>query len=140
MKKGETAGRTVAVEGLQDLMRIIRKMDKEARKEVRAKLRDVGKIVADEAKAQAAAQGLYRTGLLIRRIRPKLTSRSIQIVDTAMKRSPKYPSGYNYPKRYEYEKGGARAFMRPALEAKQEEAVRRFEEIFDELEREWANG
>ena len=138
MKRGDIANDTIAVEGYRDLMRALKEMDKTTRKQVRAKLRDVGKIVADEAKSIAASKMTPRSGDLIRQIRPSVTQRSAKVVAGALKRSAKYPGGYNYPKRHEYEKGGARAFMGPALEAKQEEVVRRFEEIFDELESEWS--
>ena len=44
---------------------------------------------------------------------------------------------FNYPRRYEFESGGARAFMAPALLAKQAEVVREFEKVLSDVEREW---
>lgn len=135
--KGIVAGQTIAVEGLAELNKVFAKLDKATKKEMRDKLKSVGKIVADEAKSRAQARGLVKSGKLIRQIRPQVRTRAVVVEATALKRSPAYPSGYNYPKRYEYEKDGARAFMRPALEAKQSEVIDRFEEIFDELSRIW---
>jgi hypothetical protein len=114
-------------------------MDKTARKEFRAKLRDVAKIVVREAQSQAESRGLHKSGELVRKIKPSITARSIAIRAAASKKSRKYPGGFNYPRRYEFEKGGARAFLRPALEAKQEEVVKKFDEIFDELAKEWGS-
>jgi HK97 gp10 family phage protein len=139
MKSGDISNDTIAVEGLRDLMRALKEMDKTTRKEVRAKLREVGKIVADEAKSQATSKMTQRSGNLVRSIKVSVTQRSVSIVAGALKRSAKYPSGYNYPKRHEYGSGGKRAFMNPALEDKQEEVIERFEEILDELEKEWAS-
>lgn len=139
MRRSDISNDTIAVEGLRDLMRSLKEMDKTTRKEVRAKLREVGKIVADEAKSQASSKMTSRSGNLIRLIKVSVTQRSVSIVAGAMKRSPKYPSGYNYPRRHEYGSGGKRAFMNPALDEKQEEVIKRFEEILDELERQWAS-
>lgn len=139
MKRGEISNDTIAVEGLRGLMRVLKQMDATTRRQVRAKLRSAGKIVADEAKSLASSKMTPRSGELVRKIRVSVTQRSVAVVAGALKRSPKYPGGYNYPKRHEFAKGGARAFMLPALEEKQEEVVQRFEEILDELEREWAS-
>lgn len=139
MKRGEIANDTIAVEGLRDLMRTLKQMDTTTRRQVRAKLRSVGTIVADGARSIAGSKMTPRSGELVRKIRVSVTQRSVAVVARALKRSPKYPGGYNYPKRHEFANGGARAFMLPALEEKQEEVVQRFEDILDELEREWAN-
>ncbi len=137
IKKREIVSTTAVVEGFRPLMQAIRRLEPTLRKGMQAKLRSVGQIVADEAKATARRKGLYDTGKLVRSIRPKVATQSVAIVAGAMRRSRKYPQGYNYPKRYEYGEGGARAFMRPALEAKQEEVTKRFLEIFDEMQRGW---
>lgn len=135
--KGIVAGQTIVVEGLAELNKVFAKLDKAQKKEMRDKLKSVGKIVADEAKSQAQARGLVKTGKLVRQIRPQVRTRAVVVEATALKRSAAYPSGYPYPKRYEYEKGGARAFMKPALEEKQGEVIDRFEEIFNELSHIW---
>jgi hypothetical protein len=43
----------------------------------------------------------------------------VWVVERQARKSKGYPSGYSYPRRYEYESGGARSFMRPAVRAEQ---------------------
>lgn len=129
----EQAGKDLAA-----LLGTLRQLDKAARRGVRARLREVGRMVATEAKAQAEARGLRKSGELIRRIRPRVGTRSVQVIAAAMRRSPAYPAGYNYPRRHEYGQGGRRAFLRPALAEKREEAVAEFGRLLDDLRREWA--
>ncbi len=130
-------GKTVTLGGFKELVKAIRKMEPVLRKEMRVKLRAAGQVVSDEAKAEARRQGLYDTGKLVRSIRIALRARSVRVVVGAKRKSWKFPKGYNYPKRYEYGQGGKRAFLRPALAAKQEEAVQKFAEILDELASIW---
>lgn len=127
-----------AGEDFKDLLKALASMDKTARKEARRKLREVGEIVAVEARAQAEQQGLRKSGNLIRQIRPRVGRSSIQIVAAAKRKSAAYPRGFNYPLVHEYGPH-KRPFMRPALAAKWDEAHRKFEEVLDELEKEWRN-
>ncbi len=128
---------TIVLGGFKEMMKAIRKMEPVMRKETRTKLKTAGQIVSDEAKVQARQQGLYATGKLVRSIRIGLRARSVNIVVGAVRKSRKFPKGYSYPKRYEYERGGKRAFLRPALAAKREEAVQEFAKILDEMENIW---
>ena len=137
MKKPDILGVTVAVTGLRDLMRALRHMDKAARTEIRDKLRSVGQIVADEAKSIAKEKMAMRTGALLRSIRVRVLQRGVFVVAAAKRRSKSWPAGYNYPKRLEYAQNKRFAFLRPALEAKQEEAIEKMNEVLDEIEREW---
>ncbi|MBT9134597.1 MAG: hypothetical protein DDT38_01336 [Firmicutes bacterium] len=133
----QVAGETIMLDGFKELMRAIRKMEPTLRKEMRVRLKTAGQIVSDEAKARARGQGLYATGKLVRSVRVGLRARSVDIVVGARRKSRKFPKGYNYPKRYEYGEGGKRAFLRPALAAKREEAVQEFAKILDELANVW---
>ena len=137
---------TVFIRGLGELTKTIRKLEKGARKEVRSKLRGVGDVIAEQAKANARAQGLegsYKRrkgktpGRLVRQIRPKLHSSRISIQATARTKSDRYPAGYNYPARHEFGDGKKRAFLFPALEQKREAAFREMEKVMDWMEREW---
>ena len=60
-------GQTLQVKGLAQLQRDLGKVEKSARTEIRTALKDVGDIVAREAKMQAAMNGLRgKTGNLIK--------------------------------------------------------------------------
>lgn len=123
---------------IRDLLKALKGMDKALRREPRKKLREIGEIVAAEARAQAQQQGLRRTGKLIRQIRPRLGRMSVQVAAMATRKGPANPRGFSYPRIHEY--GPAkRPFMRPALAAKKEEAERKFAEVLGELEMEWRN-
>ena len=121
---------------IRDLLKALRGMDKAIRGAARKKLREIGEIVAAEARAQATQQGLRRTGKLIRQIRPRLGRMSIQVAATATRKGPANPRGFSYPRLHEYGPN-SRPFMRPALAVKRGEATQRFAEVLDELEKEW---
>ncbi|MBT9156743.1 MAG: hypothetical protein DDT37_01731 [Firmicutes bacterium] len=127
----------IVLGGFSETMRAIRRMESVMRKEMRLKLKAAGQIISDEAKAQANQQGLVATGKLVRSIRVGLRARSVSVIVGARRKSRKYPKGFNYPKVYEYGTAGKRAFLRPALAAKKEEAVQKFEEILDEMAKVW---
>ncbi|MBT9156866.1 MAG: hypothetical protein DDT37_01857 [Firmicutes bacterium] len=131
---------TIVLGGFKEMMKKIRKMEPVMRKEMRTRLKTAGRIVSDEAKVRAKQQGLYDTGKLVRSIRVGLRARSAVVVVGAKRegrKGGKYEKGYNYPKRYEYGQGRKRAFLRPALAAKREEAVRELAKILDETAKVW---
>ena len=128
--------RKKAGEDIRDLLKALKTMDKALRPAARKKLREVGEIVAAEARTQAESQGLRKSGRLIRQIRPRLGRMSIQVAATATKKSPAFPRGFSYPALHEYGPN-KRPFMRPALTAKRVEAFDKFAEVLDELEKEW---
>lgn len=119
---------TVHVEGLKELDRAFGRMSKDLRKELRAELRDVGRIVSTEAQQIARAKGLERSGLLIRRIRPTVKGGSVFI-----RAGAKAADGFNYPRRYEFQAGGRQAFMKPALERKTEAVVDGIDKVLGRL-------
>lgn len=123
----------VRVEGLRELDRAFGRASKELRRELRGELRQVGRIVADEARQVAARKGLRKTGRLIKSIRPSVKGAGVFVRAGAVTRSAKYPSGFNYPRRLEFEGGGRRAFLRPALASKQQQVVEQMERVLDRV-------
>lgn len=124
---------TVRVEGIAALARTFGRMDRALRKQMAERLAVLARTVAATAQQHAARQGFSApgtsgrgTGRLEGSIRGSVR-RGYQalIRDTARNRK----TGYAYPRRYEYESDGARAFMRPALEEDRELIVRELEEM-----------
>ncbi len=129
----------VHVEGLTELVRGLGRMDRGLRREMQRELRDIGELVSREARLIAAAKGLHggdgdpHPGQLIDQIRLRLRLGVVAVVDPAKTVSRGYPSGFNYPRRFEFEAGGARAFLRPALEAESGEVERKMASMIDRL-------
>jgi hypothetical protein len=143
---GEFQG-AVHVEGLDGLVNGFGRVDKGLRRELQKHLRDVGKIVAEQAKGVAEYRGLRgeepsdkHSGQLIARIQPSVRGGSVFIRDSARTKSAKYPGGYNYPARFEFEHGGERSFMRDGLEGSRGRVVREFEKLEDWIATEWGRG
>lgn len=107
---------TIRVEGLRELDRALGKMSKELRKELRSGMREAAEIVATEARSRATAQGLVRTGRLVRGIKPGVRGGGAIVRSTATQR------GFNYARRHEFEGGGRRAYLMPAADAKRDAA------------------
>lgn len=128
---------TVTIEGLDGLVRALKRIDRGTRLETTRRLRRIGRVVADEAKQEAAARGLHESGQLIGRIHPRVRRGSVYVEDSARRVSKSYPAGYNYPKRYEYQQGGARAFMRPALAHAHGRVLAEFEQFLSWVESEF---
>ncbi len=123
----------------KEVRRSLRAADKVLKREIRAKLKnEVGQLVAVEAQSLARSHGLEKSGRLIRMTRPSATQTSVRVRSSAKKKSKKYPSGYNYPKRFEFEAGGRKAFLRPALNNKKEEVLARFKEVLETVAQEFA--
>ena len=129
--RGATTGGTLRVEGLAALQRDLRKVNKTANKEVRDGLKDIGRVVSDEAQLIAAAKGLHKTGQLIRRIVPTVRQQGVFVEAKARKKSPKYPGGYRYPAVYEYGIRRGRPFLEPALDKTKNQVERAMEHWLD---------
>lgn len=134
------AAGAVKVEGLRELVRDFRKMGKHVVRDVQRELGDVAKVVADEARSIAEAKDLRRSGDLVRSIRPRVRGA------TALVRASATHRGFNYPRRFEFEGGrrgasdashfrgrGPRAFLGPALDAKEGEIVDAMNDVLDRL-------
>lgn len=119
-------GQTLVVRGLAQLQRDLYRADRGARTEVRQGLKNVGRIVSDQAKLIAEARGLHDTGDLVRRIVPTVRAQGVYVEAKARHR------GYPYPGIYEFGGGGARrAFLLPALQQKKDEVYRAMERWLD---------
>lgn len=113
----------VKVTGLRELRQVFRIMYPELEKELNAGLKVIVADIANAARTEASIKGFdppgtsgRGTGLLIGSIRSGVNLTKGWIKDTASNQ------GYAYPRRYEYEKDGARAFFRPAI-AKNEDKI-----------------
>lgn len=88
-------------------------------------LRAGGEVVQHEAQRNVIREGLIgKTTRLYRGLKLSVTTRAVVIKDVA--KNPK--DGYRYPSRFEFEgRGegsvGRRAFLNPALDDKQREAI-----------------
>lgn len=120
------SGNTVVVSGLAQLQRDLYKVNTDARREVREGLREVGQIVADQAKVLAASRMHPRTGDLVRKIVPTVRAQGVFVEAKAKHR------GFSYPGKFEF--GGSsvrRAFLLPALDMKRPDVDRKMEEWMD---------
>lgn len=124
---------TIAVEGVGDLLRAFDRVEKGLRRELRAELVGLAGTVAIKARELAEAQGLRESGQLIARIRPGLRSSYAYVTDTANRKSPKWPEGFNYPAVFEFGHGGARAFLVPAAKAEEGTVLLGLEGLLDRL-------
>jgi hypothetical protein len=122
------------VEGLDGLRRALRKVDRDASRELTKDLKLVGQPVVVLARSIAEEKGLHETGALINRINISVRGGTIYVRDTAKRKSRKYPSGYPYPSVYEFGGRGSdvlgpRAFVAPAVTEAQPDVLREWEEI-----------
>lgn len=120
--------------GLKELDKALGKADKRLRKELRNRFKDVAGIVATEAKSVAESKGLRKSGDLIKGIRPFSTGARTGV------RSSATHGGFNYPQRLEYEQGGLRATLGPALDAKADDVFEAAEGLIDDITDEFNGG
>lgn len=125
----------VQIEGLREFRAALRAIDPQLARGLQEGLKDAAQIVAYETRRRAPRGPSGRT---VSTTRAFASGTSAGVRTTARRVSPKYPGGYPYPRRLEFEKGGARAFMRPALEAKRAEVVRRIGYVLDDVGETWA--
>lgn len=118
---------TVRVEGLRDLRRDLRRIDRGLDGALRDSFRSVAGVVVEESQSIAERKGLRDTGALIRGIKSSVTRRGIAVRSTAERK------GFLYPAVYEFGLSGNRAFLSPAIEAKQGEVIERLEDAFEDL-------
>lgn len=128
----------IYVQGLAELNRVFKKVTPDIYKDMRKEMLIAANLVASKAKDIAEAKGLRESGDLIEKIKPGATMRSATVADKALKKSPKYPSGFNYPAVYEYGgrgtgKTGPRAFLTPAIEESDEEIAALLERMVERV-------
>jgi len=124
----------VFMPGLRDLNRALKTHEKGVRKEIREKFKGVGEIIARQARINARRTFTSRSGDLEKKISPRSLARGVAVVAFARH------DGYNYPGRLEFDKGGARAFLFPALDQVADEAARVLSEVLNWLDKEWTIG
>lgn len=117
---------TVQFEGYKELMAALKLIYPELYKETRVALRGIVDMVAKDAVQWADRQGFTPPGRsgrgvgnLIGEIRTGVTMTKGYIrdlaTDASQGRGNNTGEGYSYPRRYEYERGGERAFIHPAI-------------------------
>lgn len=115
---------TVRVEGLKETVAALNRLDGDVRKSVRGELREIGGLVADEARAIAG--GFRQSGDTARGVKVSVRGTVVAVRSTASHR------GFVYPKRLEYEQGSsARPHLFPALDRKRATVVDRVEQVVD---------
>lgn len=113
----------VYVEGLTQVIRSFRRIDRGVARELSREVRTLARIVAVEARHVAAEKGLAApgttgrgTGELVKHIKSGYQRGYGYVKDDVVSVSPAYPQGYNYARRMEYAGKGRRSFLRPAVE------------------------
>ncbi len=124
----------IRVEGVTELKAAFKAADREYQKSIQVELREIGGIVAEQAKSFAIGQGLYDTGALVDAIKPGVQGFTAVVRDAANQ------NGFNYPAVYEGELAGhglrgrgPRPFMAPAIDAKEAEILAGLDGILDRV-------
>lgn len=123
----------IAVRGVRELNRALKRAGVDTRRELRLEMLKISGLVAGRAREIAEAEGLRDSGALIARIRPGATATAAVVRESAVKKSTKWPAGFRYPAVYEYGKGGARAFLRPARDRSLVEAEELLERMIERV-------
>lgn len=123
----------VSIEGLAAFRRDLKRIDPALVKGVRVALKEAAEVVAVETRRRAPA----RSGATRGSVRAFTSGNRAGVRVNARRVSQRYPGGYPYPRRLEFENGGARAFVGPALEAKRREVIDRLEGGLDDVARIW---
>lgn len=148
---------TVAVEGLRELRSFAQRIDKAAGEPTllpgyRSALKEAAEPVAVEARKRAPrsklplGKGRSPRKRLHESITINMAGSDALIRAGGLRRGPKWPQGYRFPRRVEYEGSGGqragygpRAFLGPALEAKADEVREAMGGVLDALESEWGS-
>lgn len=92
----------IAIQGLTEVLAGLKTVETGLYTRLRGRLLAVAEQAASYAVFIARQKGLYETGDLIDKIKAGFRSSYAFIADTAVRVSPAYPQGFNYPKIYEY--------------------------------------
>lgn len=127
----------IQVEGANELMRHLKAASDDAR-EVGRDFRDAYKkaadVVAQDAKRIAIANGLVDSGKLVRSIKARATQKAGEVQATAKGNpSRKEPSGFRYPRLYEFADGYKRPYARPAAFKNRAKVVEVFQQQVEEI-------
>lgn len=119
----------IRIDGLADFRRDLKRIDPALVKGVRVALKEGAEIVAVEARHRSPVL----SGLTKGSVRSFASGNRAGVRVNARRASPRYPGGYPYPRRLEFARGGARAFVGPALEAKRDEVIARLNDVIDDI-------
>lgn len=116
---GPVAG--IRVRGLKEFQRALRKADVRLASFVRTEFKAIAAKTALRAREFAGEKTERRTGDLLSGIRPYSRQGGVGVRSGALHASAKYPDGYSYPRRLEFEGHGSdvygpRASLFPAAE------------------------
>ncbi len=136
----------VRVEGLDDFVRAVARVDKQAVRAVRKELRvGIGGAVVRDVKARIDSEGLVATGKLRSTIRPAVKGSTLVVRSSPpLRPGPRsqqgYASIYEFGGRAAGSSVGVRAFMQPTFEEWQDgKAEEAFGAFLDWVEREYAS-
>jgi hypothetical protein len=121
-------GVTIKVEGWRELSADFRKMGPEAKKDLREAMKPAGILVRDRARQIARAEGLLKSGTLIRRVTVAVNAKGVEVRAAATNRND--ATRFNYPRRYEFT---GRPFLAPALEQQEQHVAEIVFGAFDDL-------
>lgn len=151
---------------MRELEETFKKLPKATRTEMQRELRGIGAMVRDEIRSRTPVQDAsrddrrrmrqsrvgrsggrdydakHRPGTLKRGTVSRLRFLRVEVINVAKRYSRKYPGGYRYGKRLEFDPAysGRYAFFYPGYEAKKAEAVDRFRDVLDRIaKRYWAS-
>lgn len=130
------------ISGMRELNQALSRVDRGLKRELQGRLKNIAEVAAGAARTIAHQKGLEDDrppprGGLIDTIKPFASARSAGVRVTAKRPSPKYPSGYPYPKRLEY---AGHEFLRPAVKETAAYRARELEKVFDWIETTFARG
>lgn len=125
---------TYGIEGLAQLRRVLRTMDKTLVKDLQRRLREAAEPVAEEART--IARGFSKSGRNVRGIKTFARGNIAGVAASATDRR----TGYRYPRRLEYERSSrARPFLLPALERRADEVQENVARVLDDLSDDWSS-
>lgn len=115
------------------LRRAFKAADREAKKVLRRQLRSAGKIVRDEIRARTPIRQTKKrrpVGLLKRSTRIRLKNAlNVEIYNNAKAVSAKFPGGYRYGKRVEFDYGGRYKYFYLGYDIARGRAVEEFDAV-----------
>jgi len=119
------------LKGLRELDRALGAADKNLRRGLRDRFRDIAADVAIDARQIAESKELRKSGDLIASIKPFASGKAVGV------RAAATHGGYPYPKRLEYENRGRLGFLNPAVERNEAVIERGIESVLDRIEDDW---
>ena len=133
---------SIQVEGLHELGKALRQIDKDLRTDLMRELRAIGNRVRDQARSNASSRS--KTGREVKGIKTSAKSGKRTMGVSVVSKGVNPANGYRYPKRHEYEGGartpgkkgslpGPRAVVNPAVEKLRARSERDIEKLLDSV-------